>query len=331
MSNKQPMISIGMPVYNGENYIAAALDSILAQSFADFELIVSDNASTDATAEICRSYQARDPRIRYYRNPGNLGAAKNHNRVFELSCGKYFKWACHDDVLAPDFLSQCVAVLEQDPSVVLCHSRITLLDEFNKRTVPLPATFAEGASPSPARRFGGVIVHDRSCADIYGVIRADALRQTSLIAPYVGSDRILRAELALRGRFHEIPEHLFFLRDHAGRSVRSMPAHHQRVAWFDPDRQGQKVFPHWRILAEYWKATRRAPLTSGQRLQCWLCLAFWVGRSGNWTRMAADVIIFIKPGAWRFLYELARARDRDLVGLRAQPARSDSGGDARTH
>jgi glycosyltransferase involved in cell wall biosynthesis len=327
MSGAKPMISIGVPVYNGENYLAATLDSILAQSFSDFELIVSDNASTDGTEDVCRNYQARDTRIRYYRNPRNIGAAKNHNQVFELSSGKYFKWASHDDVLAPNFLSQCVPVLEQDPSVVLCHSKITLIDDFDKRTVPLYESAALSASNSPSKRFGAVILYDRLCADIYGVIRSHALRKTSLIAPYVGSDRTLRAELALLGRFHEVPEYLFFLRDHAGRSVRSMPAHHQRVAWFDPDRVGRKVFPHWRILLEYWKAVQRAGLTSAQRFRCCLYLASWLRRDSNWARMAADVLIAVKPDSWRFFYKLASAHNKNLVSLGEQAAQPGNGED----
>jgi glycosyltransferase involved in cell wall biosynthesis len=315
MSRIEPTISIGIPVYNGENYLAAALDSILAQSFSDFELIISDNASTDATAEVCRKYQARDARIRYYRNQTNLGAARNHNQVFEFSSGKYFKWASHDDVLAPDFLSRCVSVLERDPFVVLSYAKITLIDDFNNRTSPLQETLASVASSSPSERFGGVILHDRLCADIYGVIRSEALRKTSLIGPYVGSDRTLRAELALLGRFHEVPEYLFFLRDHAARSVRSMPAHHQRVAWFDPERTDQKVLPHWRMLLEYWKAIQRAPLSSGQRFRCRLYLAGWLSRYRNWARMGADIIIFIRPDAWRFLYKLASVHDKDLRSL----------------
>jgi glycosyltransferase involved in cell wall biosynthesis len=312
----KPTISIGMAVYNGANYLAAALDSILAQSFSDFELIISDNASTDATAEVCRKYQARNARIRYYRNPRNFGAAKNHNQVFELSSGKYFKWASHDDVLAPDFLSRCVTVLEHDPSVVLCYSKIILIDDFNKRTAPLEETVASVASSSAAERFCRVILHDRVCADIFGLIRPAALRKTALIGPYVASDRILRAELALLGRFHEVPEYLFFLRDHAARSIRSMPAHHQRVAWFDPERMDQKVLPHWRIFLEYWKTVQRALLPSGQRFRCWLYLACWLGRDHNWARMGADLIIFMKPGSWRFLYELASSHDKNLISLR---------------
>ena len=100
----RPRVSIGLPVYNGENFLEFALDSILGQTFQDFELIISDNASTDATESICRRYAAKDSRIRYYRNPNNQGAAQNYNRVFALARGEYFKWAAHDDVCKPNYL-----------------------------------------------------------------------------------------------------------------------------------------------------------------------------------------------------------------------------------
>src|SRR5882762_1549884 len=117
-----PRISIGLPVYNGENFITDALESILGQTYTDFELIISDNASTDRTEALCKSYAARDPRIRYWRNAENLGAARNFNRVFELSSGEYFKWTAHDDVLAPDYLEKCIEASDRDPSVVLVYT-----------------------------------------------------------------------------------------------------------------------------------------------------------------------------------------------------------------
>src|SRR4051794_3298661 len=93
-----PKLSIGLPVYNGENFLAHAVDSILAQDFRDFELIISDNASTDRTAEICRGYAESDPRVRYVRFETNQGGSRNFCYVFELARGEYFKWAAHDDV-----------------------------------------------------------------------------------------------------------------------------------------------------------------------------------------------------------------------------------------
>ena len=118
-----PKVSIGLPVYNGEPFLSETIDAILAQTFKDFELIICDNASTDDTERICRRYAARDKRISYYRQHHNIGAAGNFNRVFNLSSGEYFKWAAHDDLIAPEYLARCVEILERDRSVVLCHSR----------------------------------------------------------------------------------------------------------------------------------------------------------------------------------------------------------------
>src|SRR2546425_9420098 len=93
-----PQVSVGLPVYNGERYLAEALDSLLTQSYEDFELIICDNASTDRTGEIARSYAAKDKRVRYARNDKNLGAGGNFRRGFALASGEYFRWAASDDV-----------------------------------------------------------------------------------------------------------------------------------------------------------------------------------------------------------------------------------------
>ena len=124
-----PTLSVGLPVYNGERYLAESLDALLAQTYADFELIISDNASTDRTAEICREYAARDPRIRYVRQPVNVGAGPNHNLLVPLARGTYFKWASHDDLYAPTLLELCVRELEEHPEAVLAHCREGFIDD----------------------------------------------------------------------------------------------------------------------------------------------------------------------------------------------------------
>jgi glycosyltransferase involved in cell wall biosynthesis len=123
-----PRVSLAMPVYNGENYVAEALDSILAQDFADFELIITDNASTDSTEAICRDYARRDPRIRYHRHPRNLGAAPNYNSGYELATGEYLKWCAHDDRISANYLSECVRLLDADPQVALAFGRTQCID-----------------------------------------------------------------------------------------------------------------------------------------------------------------------------------------------------------
>ncbi len=306
MHHHKPRVSIGLPVFNGAKYLAEALDSILAQTYPDFELIISDNASTDGTEEICRAYAAKDGRIRYYRNEKNLGLARNFSRVFELSSGDYFKWAAHDDVIAPDFLMKCVEVLDQDSAVVLCHSKVTIIDEFVHEMHDFDITLDRIDSPKPHERFADLILTDRWCFEVSGLIRSSVLRMTPLMAGYIASDRILRAELGLRGRLHEIPESLFFSRDHPERSVRALPAHHLRAELFDPARAAKVVFPHWRILLEYFNCVRRVPLTRYERTRCYLSLVRWLGTDLNWARMAADLIIASVPNSWEFLRSLSQ-------------------------
>src|SRR5579884_3000340 len=132
MPNKNSLVSIGLPVYNAGNFIDQTLKSILEQPYREIEVIISDNASSDNTEEICRGYAARDRRIRYYRNKENLGVASNHNRVFELSLGDYFMWAAHDDVRSLDYIQRCVEVLEKDLLKVLCFSGVGYINELGQ-------------------------------------------------------------------------------------------------------------------------------------------------------------------------------------------------------
>ena len=217
-----PEVSIGLPVYNGADYVAEAIESILNQSFQDFELLIQDNASTDATEDICLAYAARDRRVSYVRNPRNVGAAGNYNLVFERARGRYFKWAAHDDVCAPDFLERCVEALERDPAVVLCCGQTMLINDdgspvdydheqkcyvtrHGERVGQIdPLHRAEG--DRPAGRFWDVLVRTMRTFEIFGVIRSDMLRRTRLHGGYYGSDKVLLAELSLLGRFHLLPQ-----------------------------------------------------------------------------------------------------------------------------
>ena len=128
-NNKLPLVSIGLPVFNGAKHIRYALDSILAQTLDDIEVIISDNASTDGTDEICQNYATLDKRIRYSRNDTNLGAAPNFNKVFSLAQGKYFQWAAHDDIYDTEFLQTCVTALETDSAIVLCFPEEVSIDD----------------------------------------------------------------------------------------------------------------------------------------------------------------------------------------------------------
>jgi len=264
MTNRS-FISIGLPVFNGANYLPEAVRSILEQTHSNFELIIPDNASTDETPEICHAYAAADQRIRYHRHETNRGASWNYRRVFELSSGRYFKWAVHDDVLGPEFLSRCLEALEGDPSATLCYTPTRFIDERGELSGTYRTTLDDVSSPKPQKRFRDLILTDHLCLEVFGLIRSRVLRMTPLIEDYVASDRVLLAELGLRGRLLEIPEALFFCRDHPERSVRALPFH-KRIAWYHPASSGKSTFPHWRFYAEYFKCLKRVPLQRSERL-----------------------------------------------------------------
>ena len=267
-----PKVSIGLPVYNGEKYLCLALDSILQQDYTDFELIISDNASTDATREICSAYAAKDHRIRYYRNERNIGATGNFSRVFELARGEFFKWAPHDDVCRPQFLSRCIETFSRAPdAVVLVAPMVELIDsEGLPSAVVLPRERLDTRALSPRRRFRHVLSNVQWAPAAYGLFRRAALKKTRLIGPYLGSDCVLVAEVALLGEIWEIPDVLIQRRFHAEISTTANRRNRDLLHWFDPARKRgwDLVSPRLRILLEYTRGVLRAPISRTQRLGC---------------------------------------------------------------
>lgn len=271
-----PSVSIGLPVYNGEDYLEKSIQSLLAQTRDDFELIISDNHSLDRTPEICEAHARADRRIRIVRNEKNLGAAENYNRVFRESSGRFFKWASHDDLCAPEFLERCIDVLERDSSVVLCYPRTSFIDG-DGASLGLYEETDDFTDESPSSRFR-TWLFGRSgpwCNAVFGVIRSDALRMTPLIGKYNSSDVILLAEILLRGRVVRIEDVLFFRRDHAGRSVRAHPDEEARAVWFEPASAGKTHMTAWRWLRGYASAVRRAPMSAAEKRRCGISLAKW--------------------------------------------------------
>lgn len=288
MSTNKPLVSIGMPVFNGENYLEKAVDSLLAQTYSNFELIISDNASSDRTQEICQAYAAKDSRIRYYRNRENIGAARNYNYTFELSLGKYFKWAAHDDLCASKYLERCVEILEQEPDVILCYPKTTIIDEQGN----FIENYADGfnlRSPKPNERFRQFFRTHGLCNPVLGIIRSNALKKTPLIGSYASSDRVLLGELALLGQFYEVPEYLFFRRMHPQRSLETNTADSREiVAWFDPRRKEKFTLPKWRRFFEYINAVKRTPLNWSEKIACYMQLGYFVFVPQKWFGLVKD-------------------------------------------
>jgi len=275
MKRSSPKVSIGLPVYNGERYLEAAVNSILDQSYDDFELIISDNASGDATPDICRYYLERDKRIRFVQNEKNLGATWNFNRVLHLSTGEYFKWASYDDLCATDFIGKCVEVLDRFPDVTLCYTKIADIDETGE-ILKIKSSNPCNCSDNLQERFHSLIRMDYTCEQIFGLIRSNVLKKTKLIGAYSDTDRVLLSELCLYGRFYEIQEALFFHRIHSQSSVKLFRGRHERTAWFDPFYSGIMVFPYWRQLKEYVSVINRSSLPRKFKRACYLEMGRWL-------------------------------------------------------
>jgi len=258
-----PRVSVGMPVYNGERFLPQAIESVVTQTFADLELVISDNASTDATADICRAYARRDRRIRYFRNATNIGAARNFNRAFQLSLGEYYKLANADDVSAPELVENCAAVLDTHPEVVLCYAQTTLIDEDGV----VIQEYDDGLdlrSTSVVERFRAALQRVRLVNVLQGVVRASTLRRTGLEGSYLGSDVVLLAELTLYGQFWEIPRRLFFRRLHE-RAASSIHRPVAQLEFIDPSVKGTPLCA-WRHQFERMESIRRAPLAPSVKL-----------------------------------------------------------------
>ena len=261
----RPRVSIGLPVYNGEKYLAETLDSLLAQTFDDFELIIVDNASTDGTSDVCRAYAANDRRIRYERNPSNIGVYRNCNKAFRLSSGEYYKLACADDICHPKLLARCVAVLDADPAIVLSYAKTRFIDRRGQ-WLGISDPGWHLMSDAPQERMRYVIASGHWVNAFYGLTRSKDLAQTRLFPLYVGGDCRLLGELCLRGKFFEIPETLFFRRLHPDAA-----SQHDGLDWhseFFRGVRGHVDLPFWHICLDHTTTILHSELSARHKISC---------------------------------------------------------------
>ena len=290
-----PLVSIGLPVYNGERFLARALDTLLTQDVGDFELIISDNASTDGTELMCRRYAGLDRRIRYVRQPRNRGAAWNFTQVLALADpgARYVKWAAADDEHHPAFLSDTLTLLEADPSASLAHTATADIDEESYIIKRWHQPVDRLVSPDPAERLRDLLTLRHECFGAFGLIRHDVARATRGLGPYSDADNVFLVEIALRGPMLHSPNLRFFRRQHADRSTVAYPVARGRVEWFDADRAPVVSFPVWRVGGEFLRAIRDAPLSSAERRRCYRSMEVflhdnWQGLTKNVVRSAAE-------------------------------------------
>lgn len=282
-----PRVTIGVPVYNGENYLVESLQSLLRQTFADFEIVISDNASTDRTQEICKRYVNKDARIRYSRNSTNLGSARNFNRVVELASGEYFKWAPHDDLHSADYLQKCVDILDTNPDVVLVYTRTQIIDERGM-VIRSHQDKLRCDSEEVHTRFHDLLVN-YMCYEIFGLMRLKQLLNTGLVGSYGHADGVLLARMGLFGRFYEIPEPLYFNRIHESKSSLAYTSYREYTVWIDPRNAGKVLLPRWRMGYEFARSIGLAKLSFIDRMKCYAQIGYWVRTF--WKSLIANIVV----------------------------------------
>jgi len=273
--SRPPRVTIGLPVHNGERYVAEALDALLAQTFRDFELIISDNASTDRTPEICRACAARDPRIRYERLEANIGGFRNHNRLVASARGEYFTWAAHDDLWNPEHLIRCVEALDRAPGAVLAFTRIRYVDA-NGRELPIRTVPPDMSSRDPVQRWTHALLIEAIFDAQHGVMRTSVIRRTHLFPLHRDADCVFLGELALLGPFCLVDEPLFTKRMHSGQSGARYPTPNEYNAWCDPEGPPRRSFSSFATLQGHATNLWHSHLSLGVRLSCLPALARWV-------------------------------------------------------
>ncbi len=311
MNCSDPRVSVGIPVYNGESYLAEAIESVLGQTYSDLELVIADNASDDGTEDICRHYARCDDRVRYHRHARNMGASANFDWVYHMSRGEFFRWHNHDDVMLPTCIERSVAALDANPAAILCHTRIRRIAADGADLGVHDFPFAGTASPRQADRFRAMVLVWHDCAAIFGLMRRAALAGTAMMAPFAGCDRALLAELALRGRFTMLDEVLFLNRDHPKRFTRSV--------WRDYDKERQfyaplaldnRLPPSLCVFRAYFNAVEKYVPAFSERLYCYSLVVRAMTLDYNFRALVKDCLIAINPR----LLMLARASKRRLLG-----------------
>lgn len=267
-----PLVSIGLPVYNGEQFIARSVQSILDQDFTDWELVVSDNGSTDRSIEIIEELADGDPRVVIFRSETNRGAAWNYNNTFDHARGKYFRWHADDDWFEPSLIGKLVEALEGDPEAVVAHSWTRFVDDDGNTTREFSDNLGV-TDPDPHKRLGSVIVKLTFCNPVFGLIRTDVLGRTAKIASFPSSDATLLYELAVNGTFAVVPELLYNRRP--GNSIKSNPSMKAVAEWFNPSGSGGRL-PGLHQVKAVAEGVWRAPLSTTEKLSCMATFArYW--------------------------------------------------------
>ena len=271
------LVTIGLPVFNGGNYLEQALASIQAQTFQDFVVHISDNGSEDQTPEIAAAWAAKDSRFTHDRLAENCGAAENFNRVLRQCSTPYFRWHAHDDLMAPSLLQVCVDEMLRDASLVGCSTQAEYIgpkgESLKMPIRPLPLMQA-----TPSRRMGHFLLRHSRCDSIFGLYRTEVLQRTVQIPPYRGGDQVTLCNLAILGPRLELPARLFMVRDHKSCSMQTMVSADEITKWYDPNSNLHIGSVRLHLFRMKLTMLKDQDLSISERLRCRLILVWWLTR-----------------------------------------------------
>lgn len=299
-NTNRPQTTLALPVFNGENYIRRALESALAQTYSDFELIIVDNASTDATPDICQEYVARDSRIRYLQNESNIGINANFDRCVELAAGQYFCWLAHDDEMKPDYLGRCSRILDDRPDVVLVHSLVQIIDEQGAKISIYDSGLDGAEAERPSDRLRALTHVRHTCTAMFGLYRLDALRRTRILSPnHHAADRSMLAEISLIGKIVQIHEPLFHNREHSNRYVRRVKPSER--AQFHQRNDSKKIeVSQLMLMQDYRLAVDKHVVDPVEKRRCKRVLRSWWFTEWNIVRLLVELSSLHAPWIYDF-------------------------------
>lgn len=303
-------LTFGIPVYNGERYLGAALDSVRQQDLEDIRIVISDNGSTDGTEEICRAAAREDPRIDYRRYNQNSGGIWNYANVLALAETELFSWMAADDIKLPTFASASIAALDAGgsefafscPRTRIIDGEGTIYEDLNDDRMNLDA-------PTAHERIRNLL-RAQASHPMYGVIRMDALRRTRGITSVLGDDMVLLVELLCVGKMALAPEKVFLQRRHDSQvSVQGVSS----TSWFAPGQKANRSFAETRTNIELYRGIAHSTLPRREKLRSWGVLGpAWV--FPRWRAVVRDIAnaLGMQPGAGRLR---AQRASRDEASL----------------
>jgi glycosyltransferase involved in cell wall biosynthesis len=263
----KPFVSIGMPIYNEEKFLEASVASILNQDYDNFELIISDNASSDKTELICLELAQKDSRIKYIRNDINIGAIANFSQVFDLATGEYFMFAGGHDLWSLDFIKNCLKTLQEFPSSVLAFPSTIWINEADQ-PISKETPFYDTRGFDVISRYLFVLWGPMN--PVYGLIRMDALKKVRVDIQMLGGDLIILIELSFLGQFAYVNDASWYRRIKNGEESRKQKIQRYKDTLFSRFTILSSILLHLKIPFELFRSIFKAKLNFLDKLSVFL-------------------------------------------------------------